>query len=41
MLIGLETGFFPHQQHQFFLEQEQNFLIAAGIFFHSTDSKLT
>ena len=32
MLIGLATGFFPHQQHQFFLEQKQNFLKAAGIF---------
>ena len=32
MLLDYLLDFFPHQQHQFFVEQEQIFLEAAGFF---------
>jgi hypothetical protein len=36
MLLDYLLDFFPDQQHQFFLEQEQNFLKSNSNFFPAT-----
>jgi hypothetical protein len=39
MLLDYLLDFFPHQQHQFFLEQEQNFLKSSRNFFTTAEIK--